>query len=164
VLSVRSRQDPDFRPVWAALTGVFLLLIAALSGPSRAAEFQSLEIAGKTGVHPFLVELAVTPEETSRGLMFRRALPEGRGMLFDFIREQQVSFWMKDTPISLDIIFVRADGRIRRIASNTQPQSERPIPSRGPVRAVLEVIAGTAKKLGIAPGDRVIHPIFRRTR
>jgi len=161
VLSVRSRQDPDFRPVWAALTGVFLLLIAALSGPSRAAEFQPLEIAGKTGVHPFLVELAVTPEETSRGLMFRRSLPEGQGMLFDFQRDQELSFWMKNTYIPLDMIFIRSDGRIHRIAENTEPLSERLVPSLGPARAVLEVIAGTARKFGLAPGDRVAHPIFR---
>jgi len=161
VLSVRSRQYPDFRPVWAALTGVFLLLIAALSGPSRAAEFQPLEIAGKTGVHPFLVELAVTPEETSRGLMFRRSLPEGQGMLFDFQRDQELSFWMKNTYIPLDMIFIRSDGRIHRIAENTEPLSERLVPSLGPARAVLEVIAGTARKLGLAPGDRVAHPIFR---
>ncbi len=161
MLSVRSRQDPDFRPVWAALTGVFLLLIAALSGPSRAAEFQPLEIAGKTGVHPFLVELAVTPEETSRGLMFRRSLPEGQGMLFDFQRDQELSFWMKNTYIPLDMIFIRSDGRIHRIAENTEPLSERLVPSLGPARAVLEVIAGTARKFGLAPGDRVAHPIFR---
>jgi len=141
-----------------------LLLGPAASGRLGAAELQTLTVASKTGTHEFTVEMALTEAEKARGLMFRRALPEGRGMLFDFIREQEVSFWMKDTPISLDIIFIRADGRIRRIASNTQPQSERPIPSRGPVRAVLEVIAGTAKKLGIAPGDRVMHPIFRRTR
>ncbi len=145
-----------------------LLLGLATSGRLGAAELQTLTVASKTGTHGFTVEMALTEAEKARGLMFRRELPEGRGMLFDFIREQEVSFWMKDTPISLDIIFVRADGRIRRIASNTQPQSERPIPSRGPVRAVLEVIAGTAKKLGIAPGDRVMdrvmHPIFRRTR
>ena len=141
-----------------------LLLGLATSGRLGAAELQTLAIASKTGTHEFTVEMALTEAEKARGLMFRRALLEGRGMLFDFIREQQVSFWMKDTSLSLDIIFIGADGRIRRIASNTQPQSERPIPSRGPVRAVLEVIAGTAKKLGIAPGDRVMHPIFRRTR
>ena len=92
--------------------------------------------------------------------MFRRELPEGQGMLFDFQREQPTSFWMKNTYISLDMIFIRADGRILRIAENTVPLSEALVSSGGPVRAVLEVIAGTAKKLGIAPGDRVAHPIF----
>ena len=91
--------------------------------------------------------------------MFRRQLPEGRGMLFDF-EQEPVSFWMQNTYISLDMIFITGDGRILRIAESTEPLSERLIPSGGPVRAVLEVIAGTARKLGIAPGDRVTGSIF----
>ena len=113
-----------------------------------------------TGVHVFAVEMASTPEEQAKGLMFRRHLPEGQGMLFDFHREQPTSFWMKNTYIPLDMIFIRGDGRILRIAENTEPLSEALVTSGGPVRAVLEVIAGTARKLGIAPGDRVAHPIF----
>ena len=81
-------------------------------------------------------------------------------MLFDFKREQEVTFWMKNTYISLDMIFIRADGRTLRIAKNTRPLSQRLVPSGGKVRAVLEVIAGTATKLGLAPGDRVAHSIF----
>ena len=131
----------------------------ALQG-SLAVELQPIEIVSKTGVHTFAVELAVTPEEQARGLMFRRELPEGQGMLFDFQREQPATFWMKNTYVSLDMIFIRADGRILRIAENTVPLSEALVPSGGPVRAVLEVVAGTARKLGIAPGDRVAHPIF----
>ena len=100
------------------------------------------------------------PAQISRGLMFRRALPEGHGMLFDFKREQEVTFWMKNTYISLDMIFIRGDGRILRIAENTRPLSQRLVQSGGNARAVLEVIAGTANKLGLAPSDRVAHPIF----
>ena len=140
-----------------AAAAVFLACAGDLA---NAAELQTLEIASKTGVHVFQVELAVTPEEKERGLMFRRELPEGKGMLFDFQFDQNVAFWMKNTYIPLDMLFIRADGRILRIAENTEPMSERNIPSGGPVRAVLEVIGGTAKKLGIAPGDRVTHPIF----
>jgi uncharacterized membrane protein (UPF0127 family) len=81
-------------------------------------------------------------------------------MLFDFQAEQPVAFWMKNTYIPLDMIFIRKDGRILRIAENTEPLSERLVPSGGPVLAVLEVIGGTAKKLGLAPGDRVSYPIF----
>lgn len=92
--------------------------------------------------------------------MFRKELPEGHGMLFDFKQEQPVAFWMHNTYIPLDMIFIAGDGRIVRIAENTQPQSDRLIPSGAPVRAVLEVIAGTASKFGIAPGDRVESPIF----
>ena len=93
--------------------------------------------------------------------MFRKHLAEGRGMLFDFGHEQDIAMWMKNTYISLDMLFIRGDGRILRIAADTEPQSTRIIPSGGPVRAVLEVIAGTTRKLGIAPGDRVAFPIFR---
>jgi uncharacterized protein len=136
------------------------LSVGGGAGRLAAAELQPLEIASKSGVHVFAVELASTPQEQATGLMFRRELPEGRGMLFDFHRDQPTSFWMKNTYIPLDMIFIRGDGRILRIAENTVPLSETLIPSGGPVRAVLEVIAGTAKRLGIAPGDRVGHPIF----
>ena len=134
------------------------LLVAV--GPARPAGQQTLEIASKTGVHAFSVEIADTEPEREKGLMFRKELAEGQGMLFDFHREQEVGFWMQNTYISLDMIFIRGDGRILRIAQNTEPLSTRIIPSGGPVRAVLEVIAGTAEKLGIAPGDRVASPIF----
>jgi uncharacterized membrane protein (UPF0127 family) len=92
--------------------------------------------------------------------MYRKELPEGQGMLFDFHRDQEVSFWMQNTYIPLDMIFIRGDGRISHIAENTEPLSTRLIPSNGPVRAVLEVIGGTSRKLGIAAGDRVASPIF----
>ncbi len=124
---------------------------------ARAAE-ATLEIVDKTGVHAFSVELATNDAERSRGLMFRKELPEGRGMLFIFDRDEPVSFWMHNTFISLDMIFIRKDGRILRIAESTDPMSDRLIPSGGPVRAVLEVIGGTAHKLGIEPGDRVESP------
>lgn len=146
---------------WTAL--VLFGLLAAV-GPVRSANsqtrLQTLEIASKTGVHAFSVEIVDNDADRAKGLMYRKELPEGRGMLFDFQREQEVSFWMQNTYIPLDMLFIRADGRILRIAENTEPLSTRMIPSGGPVRAVLEVIGGTARKLGIAPGDRVAHPIF----
>ncbi len=137
-----------------------LTVLLLFAGHLGATELQPLEIASKDGVHVFAVEMAVTPEEQSKGLMFRKELPEGQGMLFDFHREQEATFWMKNTYVPLDMIFIRADGRIQRIAANTTPLSEALVSSGGPVRAVLEVVAGTARKLGIAPGDRVAHPIF----
>jgi uncharacterized membrane protein (UPF0127 family) len=136
---------------------VVLAFVILLAGPALAqsADLQKIEIASKSGAHPFLVELAVNDAERARGLMYRKDLPEGRGMLFDFQREQDVGFWMKNTYIPLDMIFIRADGTIRRIAANTEPLSERSVPAGGPVRYVLEVIGGTARKLGIEPGDKV---------
>ena len=136
------------------------VVFALLAPPAQAADANTLEIVGKTGVHVFSVELAANEAERARGLMFRKELPEGHGMLFDFQREQEVAFWMKDTYIPLDMIFIRGNGRILRIAENTIPLSIQQVPSGGPVRAVLELIGGSARKLGIAPGDQVAHPIF----
>ena len=133
----------------------------ALAGDhASAASIQPLEIVTKTGVQVFSVEMATTEEEKTKGLMYRPSLPEGTGMLFDFTPEQEVSMWMKNTYVSLDMIFIRADGRILRIAEYTEPLSTKIIPSRGLAKGVLEVVAGTAQKYGIAPGDRVAHPLF----
>jgi uncharacterized membrane protein (UPF0127 family) len=140
---------------------VFALGLALASAPAPGADLHTLEIVSKSGVHVFSVELAVTDEERARGLMFRRDLPDGQGMLFDFGREEDVAMWMQNTLIPLDMIFITGAGRILRIAESTEPMSTRIIPSGGPVRAVLEVIGGTAKKYGIAAGDRVAHPWFR---
>jgi uncharacterized protein len=141
-------------PFRAALLAVGILLFAA-PAPAQTANLQKIDIAGKSGTHSFLVEIAANEEQRARGLMYRKDLPEGRGMLFDFKREEDVGFWMKNTYIPLDMIFIRADGTIRRIAANTEPLSERTVPGGGPVRYVLEVIGGTAGKLGIEPGDKV---------
>jgi uncharacterized membrane protein (UPF0127 family) len=140
---------------------VIIFALCFVSELARPAGEQTLEIASKTGVHIFSVEVVDNDADRAKGLMYRRELPEGRGMLFDFHRDQDVSFWMQNTYIPLDMIFIRGDGRILRIEENTEPLSTRMIPSRGPVRAVLEVIGGTSRKLGIAPGDRVASPIFR---
>jgi uncharacterized membrane protein (UPF0127 family) len=142
----------------AVVAAIALCAVAASS--ARAASVQPLEIVTKNGVQVFSVEMATTEQEKETGLMYRKELPDGRGMLFDFSPEQQISMWMKNTYIPLDMIFIRADGRILRIAENTEPQSTRIIPSGGLAKGVLEVIAGTAKKYGIQPGDRVAHPLF----
>ena len=147
--------------LWLAVA--FLAAFAAFATASvRAASFGTLEIATKSGVRVFSVEMATTEEEKTTGLMYRKELPDGKGMLFDFSPEQQISMWMKNTYIPLDMIFIRADGRILRIAENTEPLSTRIISSGGLAKGVLEVIAGTAQKYGIQPGDRVAHPLFNK--
>jgi uncharacterized protein len=161
------RCKPALRGFGAArtagwLAAVCVLLIALCGPPAYAAGQTTIEIISKSGRHPFTVELATNGVERAVGLMFRKELPKDRGMLFDFRQEQAVAFWMRNTYIPLDMIFIRNDGRIRRIAEHAEPLSDRPVPSGGPVRAVLEVIAGTARRLGIAPGDRVTGPIFGR--
>jgi uncharacterized membrane protein (UPF0127 family) len=145
-------------PVLAVLA---LFVCAGATRPGLAADTEILEISSKTGVHVFAVEMAATDAERTRGLMHRKSLPAGRGMLFDFKRDQMIAMWMRNTYIPLDMIFIRRDGTIARIAQSTEPLSERIISSGAPVRAVLEVIAGTARRLGLAPGDRVAHPMFR---
>jgi uncharacterized membrane protein (UPF0127 family) len=146
-----------------ALGAAFAVLVTLDANPAaQAASFQPLEIATRSGVQVFSVEMATTEEEKQTGLMHRKELPDGKGMLFDFSPEQQISMWMKNTYISLDMIFIRADGRILRIAENTEPLSTRIISSGGLAKGVLEVIAGTAQKYGIQPGDRVAHPLFNK--
>ncbi len=136
------------------------LVVVALNTAATAASFQTLEIVTRTGVQVFSIEMATTEQEKETGLMYRKELADGKGMLFDFSPEQQISMWMKNTYIPLDMIFIRADGRILRIAENTEPLSTKIISSGGLAKGVLEVIAGTAKKYGIEPGDRVAHPLF----
>jgi len=142
------------------LTAFVLFALLAIA-PIRAAGLQTLEIVSTSGVHAFTVELADNDAAREKGLMFRKELPEGRGMLFDFHADAPVSFWMENTYIPLDMIFIRGDGSILRIAENTTPLSTKIVPSGGPVRAVLEVIGGTARKMGIAPGDKVASQIFK---
>ena len=141
---------------WVAVAALCLMAVPA----ARAASVQPLEIVTRNGVQVFSVEMATTEQEKETGLMYRKELADGKGMLFDFSPEQQVSMWMKNTYISLDMIFIRADGRILRIAENTEPLSTAIISSGGLAKGVLEVIAGTAKKYGIQPGDHIAHPLF----
>ncbi len=122
---------------------------------------ERLEIITGSGSAVFMVEIAKTPEQKARGLMYRKQMPADHGMLFDFGREQLIMMWMKNTFLSLDMIFINADGRIRKIAENTKPLSLEIIESKAKVRAVLELLGGTAKRLGLKPGDLVRHPIFR---
>ena len=108
----------------------------------------------------FDVELALNEAERSRGLMFREKLGPYEGMLFDFLQEQPVRFWMKNTLIPLDMVFIAADGTIRHVHSNAVPKSTDTIPSEHPVRGALEINGGSARLLGIKPGDKVKHAIF----
>jgi uncharacterized protein len=149
--------------MWFGRLAAALLMAActfAAAAPAHAAGKATIEIASSTGVHAFDVTLATNEKERERGLMFVKHLPEGQGMLFDFKTDQPVSFWMHNTYISLDMLFIRSDGTITHIAENAKPMSDALIPSGGSVRGVLEVIAGTAEKLGIKPGDHVAGAFF----
>lgn len=143
-----------------------LLAVAALGSlagtPARSQALEPLTVATATGKHVFSVEVMRTEAERGRGLMERRHLPADRGMLFDFKSVQPVAMWMQNTYIPLDMLFIRADGTIARIAEHTEPMSTRTIPSGEPVLAVLELNAGTAARIGAKPGDRIEHPLFAR--
>lgn len=127
---------------------------------SMSFERSAVVIHTAGGARRFDVEMAVTPDQRARGLQYRDELARDAGMLFDYGEPQQASMWMKNTYVPLDMLFIAADGRIVNIAEDTVPLSLTPIRSDGPVRAVLEVRAGTAERLGIEPGNRVEHAIF----
>ena len=140
-----------------------LALVVALGGAAYAQALETLSILTQGGQQQsFKVEVARNDADRAQGLMYRRSMAPDRGMLFDFGRVAPVSMWMQNTYLSLDMLFIRQDGTIARIAANTEPLSTRTIPSGEPVLAVLELNAGTAAKLGIRPGDRVEHSIFKR--
>lgn len=129
--------------------------------PGEAAvETEQLTIETQNGPVRFTVEIADDDQERARGLMFRESLADDRGMLFDFPEPEHASFWMRNTMISLDIIFIGTDGRILNIADHTTPYSDAPVRAAGLTRGVLEIRAGRAEELGIRPGDRVRHRIF----
>ena len=144
----------------AAAALALVVTLAPAWTPASALDRNTVEIATKNGVQVFTVEIADTEAAREKGLMFRKSLAAGQGMLFDFHREAPVGFWMKNTYIPLDMIFIRGNGSIANIAENAKPLSEAVIPSDGPVLAVLEVAGGTARKLGMARGDHVANPIF----
>lgn len=138
-------------------------LVVMLAGTAYAQALESLSIANQGGQRQtFQVEVARNDADRAQGLMYRRSMPANQGMLFDFGRVEPVSMWMQNTYLPLDMLFVRQDGTIARIAANTEPLSTRTIPSGEPVLAVLELNAGTAARLGIKPGDKLEHPLFKR--
>jgi uncharacterized protein len=139
----------------------FLLLFARGTLAQEPPKLEPLTIVTEDSATRLTAEIADTNDLRTRGLMFRHRLPESHAMLFDFQRERPVSMWMKNTYISLDMLFVRADGTIAAVAENTVPQSLDTISVQEPVRGVVELPAGTAKKFNIRPNDLVYHRIFR---
>ena len=147
----------------------FLLALIALAPLAAYAQTtaqpelprERLTIVTKDGQrHEFNVEMALTPEQQTVGLMFRKEVPADGGMLFDWGAPRESTMWMRNTVAPLDMIFINADGTIRRISENTIPMSLATIDSRGPVRATLEVAAGTARRMNIHVGDKVEQRLF----
>jgi uncharacterized membrane protein (UPF0127 family) len=141
----------------------WLALLLAVSAGAMAADGAGapLKVETATGVHEFKVELARTPSEQAMGLMYRHEMAANAGMLFVYPAGTRVTMWMKNTLIPLDMVFIGADGRVAHIVERTVPESTELIGSNGPVRAVLELNAGTASRLGIKIGDQVRHPALQ---
>ena len=151
--------------VWAVLCGMVLLASIAVFQPVTAQPQPTLPqsdlvIQTTKGPQRFRVELADNDQSRARGMMFRASMAPDTGMLFDFKQEQMASFWMRNTLLPLDMLFIKADGTILNIHQRAIPHDETGINSDGPVRAVLEVNGGTASRLGIRAGDQVEHAIF----
>lgn len=149
-------------PVAAFMTLLGAALVALTVGMSAACAeaLQPLEIVTSSGPHQFKVELADTPAERSKGLMFRRSMPQNQGMLFDFHEEVPIMMWMKNTYIPLDMVFVSRDGTVTGVAANATPMSEQTI-SGGMAYGVIELNGGVAEKIGLKAGDTVHHPAFK---
>lgn len=129
--------------------------------PQPQAKLEKVEIISGAATHVFQSEVMKTMEERGKGLMFRQFLPQDRGMLFDFMRDELVTMWMRNTYIPLDMVFIKTDGTIHHIHERAQPLDETTISSNGPVRFVLEINGGLAAKLGLKPGDKVRHALIR---
>ena len=134
----------------AVLVG--LLPLAACSSDDRLVAHTA------TGDYSFTVEVVDTPAARNKGLMFRQSLAKDAGMLFDFKQEQQTAFWMQNTFIPLDMIFIAADGEVKTIHVNAKPHDTTSIPSGVPVQFVLEIPGGRSVEIGLKPGDRIEHP------
>lgn len=158
---VSSVNQRLLRPLRRIAVAAALFAAAGAASASISFEESLLTIDAADDRFEFQVEMAVSPAQISQGLMFRRSLDEDRGMLFDFGQPpQRATMWMRNTYVPLDMLFIDVHGRITQIAADTQPLSDAVIASREPVRAVLELRAGVCAKLGIKPGDRVMHPLF----
>lgn len=134
--------------------------LALATGAHAGDSVQSVEIVTASGAHRYEVEIADTDATREHGLMDRRKMAADHGMLFEFPSRAPVTFWMKDTYISLDMIFIDEDGTVRRIAERAKPMSEALIPSEASVTGVLELNAGQAEAIRLKPGDKVRFPFF----
>jgi len=144
-----------------ALFALFLIVpVSACRAEEAGVPTEELIIMSKNGKHKFDVEVAVTPQQLTQGLMFRSSMPEDHGMLFLFGMPEERNFWMKNTLIPLDIIYISPQGTINHIHENAVPHDETPLPSKGPTMHVLELNGGLTAKLGIKPGDAVYHGSF----
>jgi uncharacterized membrane protein (UPF0127 family) len=140
----------------AALRAAGILLALLVGGLPLAAcsDDGHAVLHTKKGDFAFNIEVVDTEASREKGLMFRQSLAPDAGMLFDFLKEQPVEFWMVNTFIPLDMVFIAADGTVKTVHANARPQDSTPIPSGVPVQFVFEIPGGRAAEIGLAPGDR----------
>jgi uncharacterized protein len=162
----KKAHSPSLSKRWAASLALSVFIAQPVfAGPTLEASanmpqklpLSKLMVVSANKSHKFRVQVALSPKEHEIGLMFRKQMPKSEGMLFVFPQPKEASFWMQNTPLSLDLIFIRADGSIANIAAKARPMSTSVIPSVGRVIGVLEINGGLSAKLGIAAGDRVEH-------
>ncbi len=145
----------------APLLVVLALLLVGLAQSAHPMRLEKLKLITQRGEHVIDVEVTETPAEKAQGLMFRTRLPYTSGMLFFYETPQEITMWMRNTYIPLDMVFIRPDGIVHRIEARTEPLSESIIASGGNVTACLELAGGAAERLGLKPGDRVEHRFFK---
>lgn len=143
------------------LFGLAVVMLASVSPIEAKMREDRLSLITKSGEVVIDVEVAQTEPERALGLMFRTELADRKGMLFPYPHPDELTMWMRNTYIPLDMVFIRADGVVHRIERRTEPLSDRVISSNGPVTAVLELAGGAAERLGLEPGDHVRHPHFK---
>lgn len=148
----------------AILMALALVIPSACNAQNKDATREITIISQDGESHLFQIELALTPQQQQKGLMDRTSMEQDAGMLFLFREEGPLSFWMKNTPIPLDMIFIRKDGTISKVHDSARPHDLTSVPSDGPAIAVLELNGGVAKKLGISAGDKARHPFFSPAR
>lgn len=150
----------------AALSAALICLAVAVAFVAITAGLADmrkdiLKLVTSSGEHIIEIEVAESSADKARGLMFRRSLADNAGMLFPYTPPQEATMWMKNTYLSLDMVFIRADGTVHRVEAGTEPFSETVIASGGDVAAVLELKAGVAAKLSLRPGDKALHDLFK---
>ncbi len=141
-------------------SAIGLALLAGVAAARAEAPLEALTIDTASGPHRFKVEVMRTDSERERGLMYRKTMARDRGMLFEYQREQPVTFWMHNTYLPLDLIFIGKDGRVVNVAADAKPMDDSLIPSAGPALGVLELDAGMAKTIDLKAGDVVHHTMF----
>jgi uncharacterized membrane protein (UPF0127 family) len=161
-LTTANVQHPYVCQRAGALLSLLLIAACFFTSSVEAMRREDMKLHTAKGVKVISVEITETQEEKMKGLMYRPSLPDNQGMIFAYDPPREITMWMRNTYIPLDMVFIRPDGVIHRIEAWTRPFSEEIIASKGDVAACLELAGGAAERMGLKPGDRVEHSMFGR--